>query len=549
MGTIGVYLCECGPNIADRIDLDLAMRELSSIPDVEVIEKHKLLCSPAGKKFLAAQIQEKEITHLVVGACSHKQHEATFMKVCEEAGLNPYALQLVNIREQCAWVTPDKDEATEKAIRCIRSAISRVRYHIALEKKEIACNPDILVIGGGIAGIQTSLTLASQARKVYMVEKTAKLGGAATQFERFFQHGISQALIQEKIERVRSHEHITVLTESDVRDIVGFFGNFIAAIRTPKEDFECNVGAVVLATGYELFDPANVTKYGYGRCQNIYTSLEFEKMNAGGKILLKDGSPPESVAIVHCVGREKAGYCSKICCSNSLKFSHYLQEKLPDVDIHKFYYDLCLSGVEADTENAHTVRISDIEITEEHGSHLIQYQAENGKHDRVTADMVILLPAMIPGSDASKFAEMLNLELDEQGFFAEANVKLRPVATSLEGVFMAGCAQGPKDVYDSVVQAEAVAGEILSSLVPGRNLETEVMTSQIAETLCTGCQTCLSVCPYSAIRYDELHEVCVVNEVLCRGCGSCASACPSNAIAHKHFTSRQIYQELVEALQ
>jgi len=542
---IGVYLCECGPNIAGRIDIDRAIQELSSVKDVEVVEKHKLPCSPAGRKFLKDNIQENGITHVVVGACSHKQHEATFMKVCEETGLNPYFLQLVNIREQCAWMTPDNDEATEKAIRLARAAISRVRYHTALEKKEIDCNPDILVIGGGIAGIQASLMLASKTRKVYLVEKMPELGGTIVQFERFFQDTGSCSLVKERIENVLAHENIEALTNSEIQEVLGFFGNFVAKVKTPEEEAEIKVGAIVLATGYELFDPAKIFKYGYGRLDDVYTALEFEKMNASGKIVLNNDSPPVSVSIVHCVGREEEGYCSKICCSYAAKFSQYLKEKVTDITIHKFYYDLCTHRREKDV---HAVRIADIEITEENGTKMINYQAEDGNKDSIATDMVILLPGIEPGTDTSKLAEMLNIAQDEKGFFAEEHVKLRPVATSLEGIFMAGCAQGPKDTYESVIQAEAVAGEILSSLVPGKKLETEVLTSQIAETLCTGCQTCLSVCPYSAIRYDVLQEVCVTNEVLCRGCGNCASACPSNAITHKHFTSRQIYQELIEAL-
>lgn len=545
MGKIGVYLCECGPNIADRIDLERAIEELSSLEGVEVVAKHKLPCSPPGRKFVKENIRENAITHVVVGACSHKQHETTFMKVCEDAGLNPYLLQLVNIREQCAWMTPDKEEATEKAIRELRGAISRVRYHTALIKKEIECSPDILIIGGGISGIQASLILTSPSRKVYLVERTPNLGGTAVQFERFFQDTTANSFVKEKIEQIHANERIEVLTNSEVQEVVGFFGNYVARVKKPEEEIEIKVGAIVLATGYELYDPARNPKYGYGKVEDVYTALEFENMNASGNISLKNSNVPKSAAIVYCVGREEEGYCSKICCSYATKFSQYLKEKIPEITIHKFYYDLCTSKGE---ENVHFVRISDIEITQENGSKRIKYQTEDGQHGSVDAEMVILLSGIEPGSDAPKLAEMLNIELDKQGFFAEAHVKLRPVATSLEGVFMAGCAQGPKDIFDSVVQAEAVSGEILSALVAGKKLETEVMTSQIAETLCTGCQTCLSVCPYSAIRYDELKEVCVPNEILCRGCGSCASACPSNAITHKHFTTREIYQELIEAL-
>ncbi len=469
------------------------------------------------------------------------------MKICEETGVNPYLLQFVNLREQCAWMTPDKAEATEKAIRCMRAAISRVRYHAALEKKEIAANSDVLVIGGGIAGIQTSLTLASKDRKVYIVEKTPNLGGVAVQFESLYHDPKTHTLLTERIASVQAEEQIEVFTESQVQDVVGFFGNFVAGIRSAGGDIDVNVGAIVLATGYTLFDPQKLPQYGYGKLDDIYTALEFEQMNASGKIALKNGASPASVAIVHCVGREGLGYCSKICCSYAAKFSQYLTEKVPDVKIHTLYYDLCIHEHEKDVE---PIRIAGVDnIVEQQGIKTINYQTEHGKQENIEADMVVLLPGIEPGEDTTELAAMLNIVQDEQGFFAEEHVKLSVISASLEGIFIAGCAQGPNDVYDSVSQAEAAAGKILSALVPGRKLEPEVMTSTIVNTLCTGCQTCLSVCCYSAISYDELHGVCAVNEVLCRGCGNCASACPSNAITHKHFTGRQIYQELIEALQ
>jgi heterodisulfide reductase subunit A len=560
---IGVYVCECGTNIAEKVDIDQVIAAVSPLKEVAVAERYKLLCSGDGQEFLKQSIQENGITHLVVAACSPKQHEATFMKVCEKAGINPQLFQLANIREQCAWVTPDGKEATKKAIRQIRAAISRVVYHSPLENKEIECNPDVLVIGGGIAGIKASQTLAGPNRKVYLVEKTSSLGGKVKSFSKLFVNMDSgSSLIAQEIQSLLENDNIEVLTESEVEQILGFLGNFEVKVIKKAEDKELdfNVGAVVLATGFELFDPTSLPQYGYGKLDDIYTGLDFEEMSipegpTGGKILLKNGKPPQSVAIIHCVGREEKGYCSKVCCMYSLKFDHMLKSQLPQAKVSHIYSDLVIPGKSyqkfyEDTRKlgADYIRAAKTEVTGNGKGTTVKYERENGSKGDLAVDMVILLPAMEPSGDAKRFAEMLNIPQDDKGFLVEEHQLLGPVASAVEGVFVVGCARGPQSIAESIVQSEAAAGKILSALVPGRKLELEVRVSEISESFCTGCGTCVDVCPYSAITLDEERKVSVVNEVLCHGCGNCAAACPSGAARLKHFTFPQIYQELKEVL-
>jgi len=560
---LGVYVCECGTNIADKVDIDKVLAAVSPLKDVVVADRYKLLCSGDGQAYLKQSITEHGLTHLVVAACSPKQHETTFMNVCEQAGLNPYLFQMVNIREQCAWVTPDGEAATDKAIRQIRAAISRVHYHTALEKKGMECNPDVLVIGGGIAGIKASQILAAPNRKVYLVEKTASLGGKTRRFSKLFVNMESgPGLIDREIERLRQNKNIEVLTESEAEQILGFLGNFEVKVVSSAEDKEqnFNVGAVVLATGFELFDARGLPQYGYGTLDNVYTSLDFEEMNLAdgptqGKVRLKNGQPPKSAAIIHCVGRAEKGYCSKVCCLYSFKFDRMLQSQLPGVKIAHLYSDLCIPG-KASQKFYEDTRESGVEfvrsaVTEIAGGDkglTVKYETESGAKGDLAVDMVILLPAMETSSDAGKFAQMLNIPQDDKGFLAEEHQLLSPVASAVEGVFVIGCARGPQSIAESIVQAEAAAGKILSALVPGRKLELEAKTSQILESFCTGCKTCIEVCPYGAITFDEDRQISVVNEVLCHGCGNCAAACPSGAARLKHFTFSQIYQELKEVL-
>lgn len=556
---IGVYICECGPNIPEKIDIDKVIDAISPIEDVAVVEKFKLLCSVEGKKYLEEQIKKNSLTHLVIAACSPKEHEKTFMIVCENAELNPYLFQLANIREQCAWITEDKEEATKKAIRLVKAAIGRVRYHSSLEKNEIDSIPDVLVIGGGIAGMEASLQLASQDRQIYLVEKTSNLGGLIKNFEKTFL-GMKPVkdIIDEKINKIDSNKNIKVFTDSQVKEAIGFFGNFEIKIMKTNEEtepVEINVGAIVIATGSTLFNPDTITEYGYGKFENVITSLEFEKMNLSEKILLKNDKTPGSVAIIHCVGREEKGYCSEICCMYSLKFASYLKEKIPNVKVSNFYSDLCIPGKtdqkffnQTKEKNVGFIRSSNIKVSKKGEQLSIDYNDENKNKQSILVDMIILSPAIVPNNDAAKIAEITGISRDEEGFFEEEHEKLNPVSTSTEGIYIVGCAKGPKNISDSIVQAEGASGRILSSLIPGKKIEAEVKTSSISESFCIGCKTCLSVCSYGAITFDEAKKISVVNEVICRGCGNCVAACPSGAASIKHFRFKQLYQELREAV-
>ncbi len=549
---IGVYVCECGPNIADAMDIDRIIEAVSGMENVTVIKRYKLLCSPDGKKYLAEQIKEHGFTHLVVGACSPKQHEATFMGICEEGGMNPFLMQMANLREQIAWITPDKEKATERAIRHMKAAVRRVRYHAPLEQKEIECNADVLVLGGGIAGMSAALLLSSPDRKVFLVEKNTELGGMVSRNEKLFPDMLKGSEITEsRVKKLKEDDNIEVLTGTVVEKILGFFGNFVVTVREKEsEPREFNVGAVVVATGADLFDPGALAEYGYGKIKNVVTALELEEMNLKGNITLENGKEPKSVGIIHCVGRKDKGYCSDVCCRVGMKISRYLKEKIPAVSTTHFYQDLCVpgSGAQAfyeETRNAGAEFVckETVKLSESDKNIKIDH---DGKVD--TVDMVVLLPAIEPAEDTSKISEMLGVEKGKGGFLTEEHEKIGPVTTTVEGVCLAGTVSGPKTVRDTVSQSEAAAGKILSSLVPGRKLETEARTSKISESLCTGCRTCLTVCCYSAIEYDESRGVCVVNEVLCKGCGNCAAACPSGAATHQQFTPTQIYREVIEIL-
>jgi heterodisulfide reductase subunit A len=331
-----------------------------------------------------------------------------------------------------------------------------------------------------------------------------------------------------------------------------------------EEIVELEVGAIIVATGYDLFDPSPITQYGYGRLDNVITSLEFERMCSAtgptsGEVVLKDGTAPQSVAIIHCVGSRDKNYyeyCSRVCCMYALKYSHLIKEKT-EADVYQLYIDMRCYGKgfeefyqRLSDEGVNFVRgkvaqVTDRAVSDEEKDKLVVVGEDTllGRMVRIPVDMVILCPAMIPRADAEEVARRFLINRGADGFFLEKHPKLEPVATASAGVFVVGCAQGPKDIPDTVAQASAGAAEALSLIDRGA-VEIEAATAVVDEELCSGCKICLNLCPYNAITFDEEKGVANVNDILCKGCGVCVAACPAGAIKGRHFTDKQIFAEV-----
>ncbi|NPA15949.1 MAG: CoB--CoM heterodisulfide reductase iron-sulfur subunit A family protein, partial [Deferribacteres bacterium] len=338
-----------------------------------------------------------------------------------------------------------------------------------------------------------------------------------------------------------------------------------AIVHDQKDEVvEVEVGTIIAATGFKVFDPSVLYQYGYKRYPEVYTSIEFERLNNAsgpteGKILTKDGRVPERVAIIHCVGSRDQNthrYCSRVCCMYSMKFAHLVREKT-GAEVFEFYIDIRSPGKmyeefynRLQEEGVHFIRgkvaeVTDVAETPEEQGRLIVVAEDTlaGEVRRVPVDMVVLSVALEPAAGAEDVARLLGISQDQDGWFIELHPKLAPVATASDGVFLAGCCQGPKDIPDTVAQASGAAAEALS-LIMREKVEIEAATSYIDPEVCVGCQQCRKVCPYSAIDYNPALEVCVVNEALCKGCGLCAATCPNKAITLKHFKNEQIFSEL-----
>ena len=557
---IGIYVCECGPNIASKVDIEKIMQELAKLEDYKdkelVIKNHKLLCSVDGKKFLEDEINENNLTHLVCAACSPRDHDSTFINVCKKTKLNPYLYQMVNIREQCAWIIPDKEEATSKAIRMIHGGMDRVLYQQPLEEKQLDSNPDVLIIGGGIAGMEAALTLASKNRAVYLIERSEKLGGKSAKLKELLpRQGVNLNVLHQKISDIQSNRFIKVFTNTQLDSVVGFLGNFeivIKVVNDPDNTTELLAGAVVVATGFDLTDASSLNSFNIKKEDEVYNALEIEEMlSQHGKITMRNGKEPEKVALIHCVGRPEVGYCSKTCCDYLLKIAKLVKDQSPKIEVTELYKHMCLPNKHDEEfyelvqeKSIDFIKIKNVEVN----GTTIDFTDIADAKKKLNVNMIIVGSAMIPAAGTVELGVELKIDQHETGFYQEAHLKINPVSTNTDGVFVVGGAHGPVGITESMLQAQAAAGKIFTQLIPGQKIIPEVMVSEILEAYCTGCQTCLDVCGFGAIYFDEDKGISVVNEAICRGCGNCVGSCPSGSIRTRHFTNLQLYQEVKEAL-
>ncbi|MBN1866485.1 CoB--CoM heterodisulfide reductase iron-sulfur subunit A family protein [Candidatus Sumerlaeota bacterium] len=565
---IGVYVCNCGTNIAKVVDCDAICASLSKMPNVAVARTYKYMCSTPGQEMIVEDIRKNNLNRVVVAACSPRMHERTFRKALQTAGINPYFFEMANIREQCSWVHENEETATAKAEALTRAAILRVAHHEPLENLYADMCPSTLVLGGGIAGLSAALELAESGHPVFLVEKTDRLGGNLARVDLTAPHLYSaRDLLTDRIARVRANPYVQLMLESELKSLSGFVGNFTAIVGAakkngdPHKEHVLEVGSVVVCTGYKEFDAGRVTHFGYGKLPNVVTSFEFEKMLREGNIRTKEGRIPEYFAIVHCVGsrsRDFHGYCSRVCCMTALKYAHEIKSAIPNsyvsdlyIDMHAFgkgHEDFYRGSSEAKTlflmygKNEHPV-IKRAQPGEESEMLIEVNEQLSGETIEIPADMVILMVGMEARSESGDVARLVNISQDKDGWYIESHPKLDPVATTTEGIFIAGTCAAPKDIPDTVAQARAAAARILGRIAK-QKIEIDAVFAEVDEDLCSGCRVCNSLCPYSAVEFDEEKKRSRVNSALCKACGACVAACPSCAIKARHFTDRQIFAQI-----
>ncbi len=638
MTRIGVFCCWCGSNIGGVVDLDRVREEVSKMPGVVHAECYRYFCSQPGQQMIEDAIGEHKLTGVVIAACSPSMHEGTFRKAAERAGLNRFHVEIVNTREQCAWVHQEEQEAaTEKAIGLIAAMVEKTRQNEPLSPGSAPVVRRALVVGAGISGVQTALDIANGGCEVILVEKEPSIGGHMAQLsETFPTLDCSQCIMTPKMVDVAQHEKIRLLTYSKVEEVTGNVGNFHVKVRrmsahvdrdkctscgiciekcpvtvtsefdeglaarkaiyvnspqavpnTPVIDAEhclylengkcgicakvCEIGAVdyeqadeilefdvgaaVVATGFDEFDPNLKPELGYGRYENVITGLEMERLCSSsgptmGEIEI-DGKKPKDVVFIQCVGSrdETVGneHCSRICCMSTTKQAFLVKEKIPDAAVTVFYMDIRAFG-KGFEEFYDRVRKKGVVYRRGSVSEIYRkkdrlvVRAEDtllGEPLDLETDLVVLAAGLVPRHDADDVAKLFKLSRSTDGFIKESHPKLHPVETTTNGVFLAGCSQGPKDIPDAVAQAGCAASKVLSLLESGK-LTTEAQIAEVDEERCAACAMCVTACPYDARTLDEERNVAEVDEALCQGCGACVAACMNKACELKNMTTRQI---------
>ncbi|NLN79344.1 MAG: CoB--CoM heterodisulfide reductase iron-sulfur subunit A family protein [Armatimonadetes bacterium] len=655
---IGVFVCWCGSNIAKTVDVEAVAEAAKSFPGVVYATDYKYMCSEPGQNMVAEAIKEHNLDRVVIASCSPRLHEPTFQRCIGAAGLNPYMVEMANIREQCSWVHERTPETTEKAIELTRMAVAKVARNVPLFQNDIGITKRALVIGGGVAGIQAALDIADAGHPVVLVERTPSIGGRMAQYDKTFPTlDCAACILTPKMVDCASHPLIDIWAYSEVEEVNGFVGNFDVKIRkkatcvdpklctgcglclekcivkdvpsefdegmglrraiyspfpqavpnkpvidrehcrifnggkcgvcqkvcptgaisydTVDEVVEEKFGAIVVSTGFELWDHSALGNYGYGKYPDVISSIQFERiMNASGPteghiVRPSDGKTPKSIAFISCVGSRDDehghAYCSKVCCMYNAKQALLVKDKLHDVETYVFYMDIRANGkgyeefvkrtIEDYGANYIRGRISKIYPD---GDQMVVKGADTllGKAVEVRADLVVLATAMQPQHDAKDLARKLGISTDQYNWFSEAHPKLKPVEVLTDGIYLAGACQYPKDIPDTVAQASGAASKAIG-LFSKDAIKSEPMIAYIYEDTCVGCGLCVDVCPFTAIELVEVVDkerstrdnqvvktVARINEGVCKGCGTCSAACRSLSARLRGFEGSGILAQI-----
>ena len=515
------------------------------MPNVVFSQDNLYTCSEVGLTEIRENIKEHNLNRVIVASCSPRTHEPLFRSICQEAGLNPYLFEMVNIRDQCSWVhMKENEKATIKAKDLIRMGVEKATLLEPLEKIKVEVTPSAVVIGGGIAGMTAALVLANQGFETNIIEKESELGGLVNKLNKIYPTNEDTSQLLSIIDVVENHKNLKIFKSATLEKVDGFIGNYNISINQDNNITEIKVGAIIVATGAVPLPPEGYYNYNG---KNIISQLELEQ------ILKEDKVAAKSIAMIQCVGcrNEERKYCSNICCMSALKNATLIKEKNPDCNVAILFRDIQTLGTRYENyyRRARELGIIFIKYVPDKpplikDDYIEVYNEFMNQNIGLPYDLIVLSTPLIANEDSAILAKMLKVPLEENHFFLEAHVKLRPVDFATDGIFVCGSAHWPADIAESVSQANAAASRA-STIISKDMLEVEGSTAEVDDNLCVGCEVCITLCPYSAISKDEETDLAVVNKVVCKGCGVCGASCPENAIIIHHFTKNQILSEII----
>ena len=553
---VGVFVCHCGANIGRVVDVPEVVAYAAGLENVVHAQESLFACSTDNAKQISDQIREKGLNRVVVAACTPRTHEPLFRDTCREGGINQYFYDMANIREHCSWVHSKEPEvATEKAKEIVRMSVARTALLEPLEEFELPVNKTALVVGGGLAGMTSAISMANQGFRVQLLEKNKELGGMARKIHTTLEGMDVQGFLKDTIKQVYQHPHIQVSHDATITNVMGYVGNFTTTVKSEGRVKDIEHGAAILATGAVEYTP---TEYLYGENDNVLTQLELEELIAKHDEAL---SQSKNLVMIQCVGcrNEDRNYCARICCSHAIKNATNLKALNPEMEIYILFRDMRTYGYredyyrEAADKGVLFIRWEpdgkpEVEAATEGGKSILRVTVPDpilGQRLELDADVLTLSAAVIPSEESLEVARLFKVAINPDGFFQEAHVKLRPVDFAAEGVFLCGIAHYPKHITETISQAYGAAGRAIT-ILNKESVTASGAICEVDESACESCGACISVCNYGAIEFYETEKgkKAMVNPILCKGDGLCNTVCPARAISLKHFTDDEIFCQI-----
>jgi heterodisulfide reductase subunit A len=562
---IGVFVCHCGTNIAGVVNVPGVVENAKTLPGVVYADNNLYTCSNDTQEIIKDKIKDHNLNRVVVASCTPRTHEPLFRNTIREAGLNPYLFEMANIRDQCSWVhMQEPEKASVKSKDLVRMAVAKARLLEPLQKRYVPVIRSALVIGGGLSGMSSAIELAGQGYDVYLVERENELGGNLKRIHYLLGGEKPQNELEILIKHVKENEKIHLYTEAKIENIEGSIGNFKTTISTKGESVEFEHGVVIVATGAQEYQPK---EYLYGQNENVVTQMELEeRLGRDGKWSTPGNNLfPKNVVMIQCVGSrdEERPYCSRICCSESVKNALKIKEISPETNVYILFRDVRTYGfsesyyTKARQQNVVFMRYDENrkpEVTQNGDGLKVEIIDQSLKMPiEVSADLVVLSAGIVADEGNEEIAKFLKVPLNQDNFFLEAHMKLRPVDFATDGVYLCGLAHSAKAIDESIIQAQATASRAATVLSKDR-IELEATISEVVEECCDGCAYCVDPCPYQAITLIEymkegaIKKTVEVNESACKGCGCCMATCPKKGILVKGFTLEQIGAQVSAAL-